>query len=379
MLSTMRIALDATVVRPPLTGVHYAVKNEVAALLAGAGPAWLCLATDPYLRQAARDAGQAAPELTPALRRVWRRVLWQQNALPGLLRREGCDALAALSYTAPRRCPVPCLLQVHDTIALRRPELCSRLNAWHMRTLMPGSIRRAAAVIVSADSVRREVMELLGKPPAQIHVAPLGVDPIFLGEPPAPLPESLTDEPPFLLAVGTLEPKKGLDVLLDAYARVAATHPLPLVLAGRIGWKSEALAARIRAWSGPGRVIHLGYVDRDRLPALYRAAAALVMASTEEGFGLPVLEAMACGLPVLLTPGCNFPEVVAAGAGLVVERDIAALTAGLRELLPDMDRCAQMGRTARRMIEDHYTWAQVAAQMADVYQHARDRKGQTRS
>ncbi len=345
----MRVAIDATVVRAPLSGVHHAVRQEALALIREAGSTeLLCLATDEVLLRAAMERGILAPELSPEIRRVWRRVLWQQFALPGIVKTARVDWLLAPSYTAPLRCPVPCLLQVHDTIALRRPDLCNWLNASHMRALMPPSIRRARHVLVSASTVRDEVVALTGVAEERVTVVPLGVDPLFLAPPPLPLPPALAALPGYILFVGTIEPKKGVDILLTAYRRVAERHPeVALVLAGRDGWKCRELVHAIERWNGPGRIIRLGYVDRQLLPAMYGGALLHVMPSVEEGFGLPILEAMACGTPVVHS---DHPVLLesSGGHGLATPlNDPFALADALHELLEDGHRRDTMAAAGR--------------------------------
>lgn len=300
------IVCDATVVRPPLSGVHYAVRNEVLALLERfPEEPFELLATDRLLVETARARGHSAPELWQNLRSPQLRIVWQQAALPRRLARSRAGAFLALAYTAPLATRTPVLLQVHDTIALRRPELCRRVNVLHMRLLMPAAMRRARWIVTASETVADQVMALTGRPAANITVVPLGVDPLFLSDSPAPLPEALSGGGDrcaaafrYALFVGTLEPKKGLETLLRAF-REAAVPDAVLVLAGRMGWKCGRLVERIDRYDGPGRVVRLGYVDRQTLPALYRAASVCVMPSEEEGFGLPVLEALACGTPVI--------------------------------------------------------------------------------
>jgi len=307
-----RLAWDATVVRPPLSGVHLSVRSELLAMLGLPGKAGGSLfSLCPLLRQRAAETGVDSPALSPGLRHVARRILWQQLRLPGLLRQCQAGVLHATVYTAPLRCPVPVVLNVHDIIALEHPELCSRLNLWHMRLLLAASIRRAAVNVTTTQHVADRVKAVLGIPGERLAVVPLGVDSAHFSIP-SPEPPR---ERPYLLFVGNIEPKKGLETLLDAYARTAASLGLDLVLAGRPGWRCEPLLARLRQWCGPGRVTLLGRVSDAALVRLYQDAWAFVFPSRCEGFGMPLLEAMEAGTPVLHS---DHPAVceVAGGAGL---------------------------------------------------------------
>jgi glycosyltransferase involved in cell wall biosynthesis len=283
--------IDATVVHPPFTGVHYAVRQETLALLATGtdhGP-WSCLARDPDLVQEALALKATVPLLGSVLDHPLGRIAWQQLRLAGKLREWGASALLGLAGTAPPRCPVPLYLQIHDTIALRRPDLCRAINACHMRLLLPPAARQAHTIIVSAAAVADELHQLLGIPFQRLQVVPLGLDEVFVqvaqAETPPVAPPPVRDLGPYLLFVGGPEPRKGLGTLLAA---LAPSFPWPLVQVG------AALPA-----SAGASVIPLGYVAREWLPGLYAHAAATIVPSLEEGFSLPVLEALACGCPVI--------------------------------------------------------------------------------
>ena len=324
-----RVAWDATVVRPPLSGVHLSVRAELLAMLAmPEASGGVLFALCPQLRQRAQAAGVEVAAVPNGLRRVAARVLWQQFRLPARLREQGCGVLHATAYTAPLRCPVPVVLNVHDIIALERPELCSRLNAWHMRLLLARSIRRAAVNVATTRHVADRIQAVLGIAAERIEVVPLGVDAERFAPDGSPFPERR----PYLLFVGNLEPKKGVPVLLDAYARVAGALGIDLVFAGRPGWRCDELVDRLRRWCGPGRIVLAGRVDDDELVRLYRGAWAFAFPSVCEGFGMPVLEAMAAGTPVLHSDHPAVAEV-AGDAGLDFPvGDAEALAQAMRRL-----------------------------------------------
>jgi alpha-1,3-rhamnosyl/mannosyltransferase len=218
----------------------------------------------------------------------------------------------------------------------------------------------------SADdrSVRRQVIERLGVPAARVHVAGSGA-PAWrtLGRGPHLPPDGA------ILCFGTLEPRKNIGALLDAYARLLGRRrPVPpLVLAGRAARGSEGWLARLAQPPLAGHVTHLGYVaDRERT---YASARLLVVPSLDEGFSLPALEAMAAGIPVVATNRGALPEVVGDAAALVDPTDVEALAAAIERALDDgawAERAARAGlaRATR------FTWAASAARLHDAYRDA---------
>jgi glycosyltransferase involved in cell wall biosynthesis len=173
---------------------------------------------------------------------------------------------------------------------------------------------------------------------------------------------------PVVLFLGRLHERKGLQFLIPAFADAAQSVPgARLLIVGPDEGKRAALDAQVAQLNLGERVIFTGLLTGDDKLAALAAADLFALPAVGEGFSMAVLEAMACGLPVLLTPGCNFPEVVAAGAGLVVEREVPALREALHALLTDGERRASMGRSARELVHARYTWPQVVTQLEDVY------------
>lgn len=362
----MLLACDATAIKRPLTGVQNAVRHQLEALTRALTPQLatpLLLARRDLLPDAlAQDGAPRLAQPPACVRHPLARILWQQTHLPFLLRRLHADALYAFAYTAPLACPVPYILNVHDTIALDHPELCARLNRWQMRLLLPASIRGAALCVASTQHGADAIMCRLGLPASRIRVISLGVDAARFAAP-APPPDGL-QERPYLLFLSNIEPKKGLNTLLDAYAKTADRLDADLVIVGRAAWKSADTIRRLRDWRGPGRLRWLHYVPDDRLPALYQHAHAFVMPSLVEGFGLPILEAMAAGTPVIHSDHPALMEA-ADGAGLPFRvQDSDSLADALLRLHGD-DHGRQTLIQAGRRHADRRSWrrwGELAAQ-----------------
>ncbi|MBQ7651818.1 MAG: glycosyltransferase family 4 protein [Victivallales bacterium] len=279
------LAIDATIAKPPFSGVQKAVLAEAEAIRA--------LCPDCHVYGFEPSCDKKPPAFAHS---VTGRILWQQLRLPKLLKSSNASALFAPGYTCPLHTDVPVILQVHDIIALEHPEYCSSLNVMHMRTLLPQSIRKAHHIVVSTNHVRQRLIALFPDAADKTSVIPLGVD--FERFAAKPLHPNRFAKP-YILFLGNIEPKKGLDVLLDAYERIADRIDENLVIAGRIAWKSGRIVSRIRKMTRGGRVIMAGRIPEAELPSLYGNAGAFVFPSIEEGFGMPVLEAMAAGTPVI--------------------------------------------------------------------------------
>lgn len=289
-----KIAIDASVFREPASGVHLAAKNSVLAELKFLAKKHNTLLLANFSSEHSTEELQPAGFVNSSLGRIF----WQQFFLSSLLKRHSVDLLHALAYTLPLNCKTPALLTVHDIIALEYPSLCSLQNICHMKLLLPRSIKKAAKCAVPSTDVANRMIRKLQTPAEKIEVIPWGVDfkrfNTKVTETEIVLPEK------YFLFVGNLEPKKNLLFLLKAYAEFSENNnDYPLVIVGRAAWKCKALVKTIKTWCYAGKVIWLGRLSDDDLTAVYQRATAFIMPSLAEGFGLPVLEAMAAGIPVL--------------------------------------------------------------------------------
>jgi glycosyltransferase involved in cell wall biosynthesis len=180
---------------------------------------------------------------------------------------------------------------------------------------------------------------------------------------------------PVVLFLGRLHERKGLHLLIPAFGEAVKQAPdARLLIVGPDEGMLAALTAQVDERNLTERVIFTGLLTGDDKLAALAAADLFALPAVGEGFSMAVLEAMACGLPVLLTPGCNFPEVAEAGAGLVVQREVSALSTALTDLLTGADRRDRMGRAARDLIHARFTWPQVVRRLEDVYRMVMDRK-----
>lgn len=301
----------------------------------------------------------------PALRPI--RLVWEQVALPRVVRALGVHVHHAPHYTMPLALGLPAVVTVHDLSFFTHPE-------WHERTkvalfrsaIRTSAVRASALVAVSATTAG--LLHDLARPRAPVHVIPHGVDHArFRPEPQAGDEASLARagvRPPYVAFVGTLEPRKDVPTLVRAFDRMAASHPdLTLVLAGGRGWGVEAVERAVAGAVHGDRIRLLGYVDENDMPALLRGAAVVTYPSLEEGFGLPVLEALACGAPVVTTSGTVMEEVAAGAALLAPPGDVERLAGALEAALEgDAERQALGLKVAAR-----HSWDASAEAHAAVY------------
>ncbi len=300
------------------------------------------------------------------------RVLWEQLAQGRALRAVGADLAHGPVFVGPLVAPCPVVVTVHDLSFLRYPHLFRPANRLYLRLFTRLSVRRARRVIAVSAHAAEETARLLGVARGNIRVVYHGVDPIFRPLPPEEVAafrvrRSLPER--FVLFVGTLEPRKNLARLIEAFARAGPDSRTALVLAGARGWYDEEIFAAVERLGLSARVHFPGYVPNDELPLWYNAADVFAYPSLYEGFGLPVLEAQACGTPVLTSSVSALPEAAGDGALLVDPYDVEAIAEGLHRLLTD----EPLRETLRRRGLEHaahFSWPRTAAQTVAVYQEA---------
>ena len=274
-----------------------------------------------------------------------RDVGWYLGALPLLARR--ADVLHCPTFRAPVRPRVPLVVTFHDLAVLRHPKT---FNAWtqrYSRALLPRVVRAAARIIAVSEFTARELVDLLAVPEAKIRVIPNAVGPPFTANGEAA-------EGDYVLAVSTLEPRKNLGRLVEGFRR-ADLNGCELRIVGARGWGDvEPVPSAGVRW--------LGEVSDDELARLYRGARCAAYVSLYEGFGLPVLEAMACGTPVVTA---DLPPIheFARGVVTVDPNDADAIAAGLSEAFERGDELGREGREAAAA----YDWGRVARETIDVY------------
>ena len=272
--------------------------------------------------------------------KVARDTAWYLGALPVAAR--GDDVLHCTGHRGPLLSPVPLVVTIHDLAVFRHPEAFNRWTRQYSRAVLPRLARRATRLIAVSEFTARETVELLGVDESRVRVIPHGVE-----EPFTPDGEAADGE--YVLAVGTVEPRKNLARLAEA-ARLVGVE---LRVAGGPGW------GRVGGES-------VGYVDDEELARLYRGAACFAYPSLYEGFGLPVLEAMASGTPVVTSTGSASAELADGAAVLVDPHDVEAIAEGIREAISRREELRAAGLERAK----GFTWDVAGSATVDVYREA---------
>jgi glycosyltransferase involved in cell wall biosynthesis len=304
-------------------------------------------------------------------------VLGEQLLLPRLAARAGVDLVHSLASTAPLRGPFARVVTIHDLIYARFPEAHSGLRDKGMGVLVPAAARRSDRVIADSLSTRDDLIGLLGVDSQKIDVVPLGLGSVRRAQ---PLGEAQTrarfdlGERRVLLSLSAKRPHKNLLALIDALVALEPPQRPVLVLPGYATEHEQQLRARVRALGAEEDVRFPSWVSAEELEGLWQLASAFVFPSLYEGFGLPVLEAMARGVPVACSDASSLPEVAGDATLLFDPRDAGEIAAALRRLLCDeplRERLVAQGRERAK----EFTWERAASLTIDSYARALGSRG----
>ncbi len=365
----MRLLLDVSAVPDRPVGAGYYTLNLASHLVRrdDVETNLLCRQRDGARWEALAPGASVHPEV-PAGRPA--RLVWEQTRAAALARSLDIDVWHGPHYTMPLRLTVPAVVTVHDLTFFEHPEWHERGKVAYFRPMIRAAVRRAAAVVaVSGDTADR--LRRLAPPAGPIVVAPHGVDHARF----TPAGDAAADDAllaahgiraPFIAFTGTIEPRKGLPTLVEAFARIAADHrTLRLVIAGGDGWGSDEVRDAIASSGVSTRVLRPGYLPDSAVAPLFRRAAVVAYPSLAEGFGLNALEALACGAPLVTTTGSALDEVVGDAALRVMPGDADELADALREALrPEVaDRLRAAGPTRAA----GFTWERSVDRHVEAY------------
>lgn len=372
----LRIAVDYTAAIHQRAGIGRYVRELARALAISLPAGWgtplrLFVAGARGIRLPPAPAGclYATSSLSERMHaRLWHRL---RLPLPVELWTGRLHLFHATDFALPPTLPIAqTVLTVHDLAFERYPQDTMPGMLRYLHRVVPRSVRRADCVIVPSEATRRDLINLYGAPSHKVRLVYPGVEERFCPTGDAAEAAALRaryrlPDAPLVLTVGTLQPRKNHLRLVQALARIA--DRAALVIAGGRGWGYESVHEEIGRLGLEGRVTFTGFVDDADLPALYRMATVFVYPALYEGFGLPVLEAMACGVPVVASNVSSLPEVTGPDAALLVDpHDVESIAAALRRLLDEADlrqtlRQRGLARAAA------FSWQRTAAQVWALY------------
>lgn len=298
------------------------------------------------------------------------RLLWDQHAVPAAAEREGIDVVFNPKLTVPLRGRFRTAFALHGMEQVVEARHFPWANRLYVSATLPRFCRHADAIFCPSEIVRGEIAERMRVPRDRIHVTPYGLQPQFL----RPITETDLDRvrrryglpDRYLLFVGGLTPLKNLPAMLRAMALLKDRIPHQLVLTGFSRWSTDSGLGLVQELGLGSRVQNVGWIDDDDQPAVYRLASALLLPSLYEGFGFPVIEAMACACPVVTSTGGSLPEVVGDAALVVDPRDVEGLAGAARRVVEDValrERLIASGLERAR----GFRWEAVAAQLHQVF------------
>jgi glycosyltransferase involved in cell wall biosynthesis len=306
-------------------------------------------------------------------------LLWQRLRLPVPIELflGALDLFHSPDFLLPPVLRARTVLTVHDLSFVRVPEYAHPSVHEYLVQGVPRSARRADLILAVSVATQRDVVELLGVPEDRVQVIYEGVDarfrPVEDEQTLAAVRRRYGLERPFILGLGTLEPRKNFTGLIEAFARLRERRHLEheLVIVGRRGWLYEPVFERVQALGVERQVRFLGFAADEHLPAIYTLASCLAYPSFYEGFGLPVLEAMACGTPVVTSQSSSLPEVAGSAAILVDPHDADSLVDALDRVLFDDALRAELRAAGRERVR-RFTWERAAHELVAAYRSVAD-------
>jgi glycosyltransferase involved in cell wall biosynthesis len=364
----MRFSVDAHAIGRHLTGNEVYIRN----LLQGFAALDQSSEFIAYLSNTLNGAEAAVPE------RFTRRYVSANS-----IKRLGMDLssrvaedrpdLLHVQYTAPISCPTPVIVSVHDISFLEHPEYFPWYRAQQLRFTVRRTIQRAAKVITPSEFSRKRLLEAYQPDPAKVSVVPIAMSPTFRPQAHESAFRFAKDKfnirSPFVLTVGDLQPRKNQIGLIRAFEELISAHPqLPhqLVIVGKKTWFADRIMDAAKSSRVADRIVFPGFVNDDDLLQIYNACDLMVFPSFYEGFGLPILEAMACGRAVACSNTSSMPEVANAAALLFDPGNLAEIVRAMRDVLLDPELRIRMERLGLHRAS-LFTWERTAQRTLELY------------
>ena len=362
------IVIDAHMVGEQEGGNETYILNLIRGLQTTHGTErfWIATAHPKQLEERISLGGRFLPVTVSA--NPFRRLLVD---LPNIVK-EKCARLLHVTYFAPLWLGIPYVATIHDIIYALHPDWFSFRDRMILKTGISRSMKAAAAIITLSESSKRDILKHFPVHESLIHSIHLASDEMFFKSPASGAVEGFLKKAdikrPYILAVSSLHPRKNIRRLIEAFGMAIKHRGLShhLVVAGKAHWKESEITAAVRQFGLASRITFAGYVSDSDLPLLYRGADAFVYPSLYEGFGIPVLEAMACGVPVICSNTSSLPEAAGKAAAMFDPEDTHSLSKALIDVLGNQAEASRL-RALGIQHARSFSWSKTAAETLSVY------------
>ncbi len=371
----MKIALNATIANPNQTGTGVYAANLASALMQLDHDHEFVVYCSHDMVDWFQDRrnGHSVSVKGIDFKSPLRRIFWEQTRLGPDLKRQRIELLHSMAFTSPFVHTVRTVVTVHDLVFLQYPQTLTRAKRIYYKPIFTRSLRLAERVITPSETVRKQVIETFSVPAGAVVATPLAVGSEFMNlQFDAKSQQKIAKygvRPPYLLAVGTLEPRKNLMLLLQAYdlLRKNANLPHQLVIIGKQGWQNVQQTELAKRWRESRGIVFTGYVDQQDLPHLYARAESFLFPSLYEGFGFPLLEALAVGAPVLASDIPVHREVCGDAALFADPHNPEEWKAGILKILSDLPMKNKLRKNGFEQVKQ-FSWEKTAKLTLSVYE-----------
>ena len=304
------------------------------------------------------------------------RFIWDQFTYPTRAKQKKVDLIHQPCFSAPLSFNGPVVVTIHDIISILFPETIPFASRMFYSKWMPFSYRKAKQIITVSQSTKRDIVRVLGIPEEKITVIPLGFDKklekVVSSQQISNVKKKYKLPGKYLLHIGTLEPRKNLDFLIEVFADVVLdpkNSDLGLVITGKKGWYYEGLFEKVKRYNLQDRVVFTGYIDEEDKAAIYQGAQIFTFPSVYEGFGLPPLEAMASGVPVISSDTSSMPEVIGEAGLLISPYDKKKWVEAISRVSQSPKLIQEMREKNKRQVAK-FSWTKAAEKTLEVYKKA---------
>ncbi len=302
------------------------------------------------------------------------RILNENFRLPNYLKKHNFQLFHSPNYVLPFFIKTPSIITVHDLFTFDFPKLCRLKSVLYFKLFLPRSIKKADKIITISETVKNDILSRFNVPDKKVDVVPLGISPMFKRTINLKVISKYSISNKYILFVGNIEPKKNLVRLLKAFHKLISEGKIShqLVIAGKKGWKYLEVFSTVHSLNLQNKVVFIGYIPENDLPALYSMAEFFVFPSIYEGFGIPPLEAMACETPVLASNTGALSEITGGNCLMVNPYNTDEIVVGIHKLITDENLRRSYIYKGKKWVKQ-FTWERTARKTLEVYKQVEDK------